>query len=870
MKHQINLQFIPIFHELDTRKEFDGIFCTVEGILNKCKMKLDLIGPFLFFTKSEESSPLFMLFIPHYSAATFFGSGTLTVTIRTTFDTNVFLLYFQTKSSIDEFMMVYYSNFGTLDKFYQDKKCEDLFNSGSLLSFYSSQKKLCNCKCLLLRDNSNSYIFEARKTKKQSKCFCRINLTNLTLVLALIKIPGIFHKHPAPITFYFTICDIQNIKNFGIFQCPDLSKCVNWILSIYGWIQISSRKEKPPPIKIDQPFPTSKSQNAIDKEDEDSAASPSLIIQDLYSVKKGPESVHPISKYQLLNNRPPPLKISAQSQSTTNFFKPEQFLDDNAISISDTFSSNSSQESTINPYTLNTTSPPLTPPLHKYERRQSNVVDLNIPVKYLSPTNKKKTLVIQSTNKSRTVTTVSHPDELPFTKDARLIENEEKLKDELEKERTLSQQVLKQHKASFKLPSIKNHSVSTESTHVNSVENIQQQIGDILTLFKHTCHNINLCEQISDSKISSSFLYPDFEPSEEKDTDLLLNDLFDTNESRVISNETIKQNLKEEHFPNFPFEEFYNAQHPKIAMIDEIAFLTQSIQTHFFDQVRDSSDTDRFCFLIASLFANGMKGFETFESPNNFLKSIIEISPQVDGLFEICEVIENRTKTTESLSSQLSLFSTTILNKQLLVPLLKTILVFEEWGAKYYKKNSYMCNDKILESICLIVDLISKLQFELSPRTSIITRASIDDKKRFVFTPPLTFLELNEIDHNESKMVVQRKICDIFVQMMREGCIKKTAWQFVLEIADSEPPKKCPEFQNFVSYVKKMPWSLDEKEKIRKLTRHALKLSVLHTWFSFMFTNQRITTNYYLPDSVLCDLYKAKYVFSFILEYEKH
>ena len=251
------------------------------------------------------------------------------------------------------------------------------------------------------------------------------------------------------------------------------------------------------------------------------------------------------------------------------------------------------------------------------------------------------------------------------------------------------------------------------------------------------------------------------------------------------------------------------------------------------------------------------------------LSPFAEISSHVDGLFQICDRVEGNADKNNLLSSQLSLFTVELLNHQVLLPLLHSILEIDDWTNKYYNKNSYMHDDETIENICLILEgSISKLTFEIPFKDSIIATASADDKKNYIFTPPFSYLDCIDISFQDNINVVKNKVCRYFVNLFYEGCIKKNPWSFICEIADSNHVANNYEFISFSSYVKKLPWKTDEQTKIDRIIKHALRLNVLHTWFAFMFTNSRVANSFYRPDSVFCDLYRAKFVFSFILKYQ--
>lgn len=918
----MDFKFSAPFQELDKRKTFLNVLYSVSGVKEKIKIRLDMIGPFLLFSDIN-SNPLFMIFTEHYQAGKISNSSMPTVTVRSSYEDHIYYLYFKTPEIVNDFLINYYTIVTIANSFFNKVQCDQIVMTGELLGYFSNHNSILKSNCVLLRKSNSSYFFQAHGFDKNNilECLFDFHFDKFTFVTPLLTAPTFFSQKNIPTINYFMLCDIHN-QLFCIFQCNSLSQCIEWILSIHSWFKISLRNQSSSPLKMSSiSIPKTSNIKATFTDNRASINSTNLNDQTPSELN---EKQIPIQNSESDNffkdivissedtNIPSPSSSRSYSSDKNHELDP-LYIISTAMSPpnsphSPPFSrfSNfpSSPRSSDAPSFGNIGSTPSVDSLSTGQQASVSNTSANDPnnhrtpslsgrpIRLASPANKLR----DNSRKEQQISSQSSARSESFIRNnPQILENEKKLKKQLEEARRLASLTPKNE---FQFPSDTKQIVSSQL--FSEEKYVKNQINLALSLFMSSDNYINSQNQRDDnsddgtsetnddsifdkekydisysedfsslSQINYSFYFNQFEPCDLRSTDEIIEGLFIGLKEHKKLNEIIKENLQEKYFPNFDFKKLYEADRPFVSILNDIASTTQEIQTQFIENNIEPSTLDRLCFLIAALFINGFKGFVSFRSKIDFLKPFREISSHVDGLFQVCDSVDNKADQNNLLSSQLSLFIIEILNQQLLLPILRSILEIDDWTKKYYNNSSYMCDDETIENICLILEKsISKLSFEIQVKNSIIANASNEDKKSYIFTPAFSYLDFSEISFQDNIATIKNNVCNYFVNLLNEGIIKKNPLVFLVEIAESDHVKNNYEFISFSSYVKKLPRGGDEQSKLQRITKHALRLNVLHIWFAFMFTNPSIASNYYRPDSIFCDLYRAKLVFSFILKYQ--
>ncbi|OHT09976.1 hypothetical protein TRFO_20964 [Tritrichomonas foetus] len=856
------------------RKTYPKVLCTIKDMTDRTGMQLDLIGPFLFFyTSSNFLNPTFMIFTENYETNDIANHSSATAILKSKYSNTTHHLYFQEKRLALDFLREYNKSVKKLHQFMRKLTIDKLSISEKLKANFPHVLKTTQCFCVLQKNGPNSYSFQAHSENNNHEisCLFDFNFDKDSFVSPIFNSPHALGKNQPSVKF-FTIRSIVKKDSWGVFLCEKIDQCIRWILSIYGWMSLATGKylKTNSNNELQKILKNSTDDSEEDKEEEKDNSDDldnNSKIDSFQKINEDSENTNTppvdsldksinlvvedieISEPERIVKRPQ-LRQRNTSLKIITSLSPVGSGD---ITFNTPLSPNSTHNSSFNsgmssPFN-STTSPPMSPssfsrnsPERSIAANPNHCVIVSPKSRDRSRANSVKILSGKKDNDKDN----EKPQKEVQTHQKEIV-YDPKLHEELKMVRKVSIDSLPT--VEFQVPTITSQMVSSTSFDEKAVS---LQIKNVLDSIDSIC-----------TETSGSQIFDNLEICDTRSTDDIINKLRISSEQSP--NESIKQ-LTPINFPEFHFELLFEAEHPSVSIVTEFATIAQEILVHAQqDFVYESANSKRLCFLISSLFVNGIQNFITFKSTCPFLESIEQLSHHVDGLYSIYKKI----KEVDNLSGQVSCYSIELLNHQIFLPVISAILANEEWQEKFYTRGSFLRNEDTMNNIYFIFDsALSKLSFRLELSHSIIGSTSSEDKASFIFMKPFLYLEFNDIDFNGEESQVKEDVVQYFMNQLKSGCIKKNPWTFVLDVAESHHVKDLEEFDYFVDYVKKVTKSLDDNSKLKKMTQHALRLKTLHLWFAFMFTNPNICTAYYRPDTSLCDLYRAKHVFSYILRYQ--
>ncbi|OHT08432.1 hypothetical protein TRFO_23128 [Tritrichomonas foetus] len=312
-------------------------------------------------------------------------------------------------------------------------------------------------------------------------------------------------------------------------------------------------------------------------------------------------------------------------------------------------------------------------------------------------------------------------------------------------------------------------------------------------------------------------------------------------------------------YPLFDFNQLYKASEPKRPFIEQFLNSLTSLKITEEHKVVESH---KLCFVLCALFLNGLKGFKSFGLEHEFLDAIYALSPFVDGLDKIYTKISQE----PTILTQISQFVISILNSQILIPIIEAIVREEDWQAEFYSISSHMRDYETLKQILSLSDFIFAIEFDIDETTPIIANTSHEEKVQYIFKPAYSYLGLNEIDKSQDNEKIQKEIADFFVSELNNGTNHK-GWQFLNSVINSEHVNINCEFRllrKSVRNAKKLP----SDERIKAIFEEGAKFGLLHIWFIMMITFPE-TNLYFERDSTFTDMFRAKYVISELAELMK-
>ena len=848
-----------VFNDLmnfEKMKTYHLSSCYIKDGFDKNNIRLDLIKPFLFFSNSNKFHPILMIFAQNYECIYKPKKSVVTVILKSKYNNNDHKLIFSSKIEATEFNYHYGNSITKLDKYLEKVSPNKLTSIEQLNAYFPKINKVVECNCMLLRIGVDTYSLQAHTHNQydEMECIFDFEFDLNSIVTPLFKRPEMFGRSSLT-THYFMITTTDMNDNYGIFQCSSFEQCARWILSIYGWIQLGFPKVKEissvksrkfsPFLKntiSNKKIPKEETRNLLDQ-------NISLVVEDIDNTKS--------SENQNSNNNHNIESKGLQSDESNNFLTPKKNLRIVTTNLgSHTISSPLSPSSLFSPSAhFSSCSSP------KGNNFQSSPAQKRVST--ASSPNKNK---IQPRNDEHPM---KREDSSPaIVQNRELIKSGMKMLDEKFLEMKNNAELQDLHK--LELPNASRDLVYSKSFDDHPVDDIIQHLVDsLINNYKVEPKNVEN-DHVNFISNQTQTFFDKFEPYQQISTEDIINKIAEDqsrenqNELRKL-NRAIEENLNKNNFPNFNFNLLLLADSHAVPIINEFSCTLQAIQIQSQQIVFDNPLFERLCFLISAIFLNGLNGFDSFTAECDFLKSVEELTPFVDGLYSIYSIIKNF----DDLTKQISIYCIHLFNNQLLLQTIKAIMNNEDWKDKFYRLDSYIHDELTMNFVYTILDIsISNLIFKIQDSDSIFTNISLDDKNIFLFSLPFSYLECNSIkiigvDHKTARTNVVQYV----MNQLKDGYTKKTPWEFLLEVANSDNVKDCDEFKEFQKYVKEIPRVADNNSKLKKVINHGVITKTLHLWFAFMFTNTTLTEKYYREGSSLRDYYRIKYIFSYILKF---
>ena len=343
----------------------------------------------------------------------------------------------------------------------------------------------------------------------------------------------------------------------------------------------------------------------------------------------------------------------------------------------------------------------------------------------------------------------------------------------------------------------------------------------------------------------------------------------------------------------------FNQENPKCPIVTELSQVCQ----YFFGSGKTAHTegpmTNKFLFLICSIFLNGFKKESKafFNAMKDLSHSVPELVPIVQNLFDVAD----------NSNSQCSYVVSKLVVDNDIQSVLRILLRIDLWAEEYYHKTAMIRNDSALEEALTIIDTILNAHtFEISPTTNLLQMSLAEtisqiksnqsqsssqsnsdlraDKIRFIDTPIYVYLSSQNLYKKENPAAVIKK-------MMVAGLKHKT--NFLQQIVSADPfdfivecannIKDTNEITNeFITTIKRINTQnssllstvtntiTSSVSKIDQWIDEALRSKHLHLWLCLLASQHSIAANYYNEEGVLYDYFRAKYFISQVYLYNTY
>ncbi|KAH0792842.1 neurofilament protein [Histomonas meleagridis] len=274
---------------------------------------------------------------------------------------------------------------------------------------------------------------------------------------------------------------------------------------------------------------------------------------------------------------------------------------------------------------------------------------------------------------------------------------------------------------------------------------------------------------------------------------------------------------------------------------------------------------ERFCFLIISLFLNGII------DQNRFMDSIVAFKKLFQKKFpgsenvKLEEVLQASQKEPKP-SKQISLFVSSVINSNLLKPILTVISEQgHEWLTQNYTQFALLSNKKVIPKTLKLLDKLPSNITTTEPRNDCIINATFNDLECYFYNPAYTFCCINEAN---TKNIVQFMV-SIFSDglRIREAFNTLGPWNFIMTFLQKNNSKfdnnSFKELINKIDHFNKSDIMDDDRyygTPLEDFIFLGLKMQRMVEWYLYLTSDKELVEKYYFKSSSLYDEYRINHV----------
>ena len=337
---------------------------------------------------------------------------------------------------------------------------------------------------------------------------------------------------------------------------------------------------------------------------------------------------------------------------------------------------------------------------------------------------------------------------------------------------------------------------------------------------------------------------------------------------------------------NIDYDNDFNSEAPTCPIVTALSHVCE----YFFGTGKtthtDGPMTNKFLFLICSIFLNGFKKEMIFaDAIENLSHSVPEIVPIAQKLPTI----------TDNMNSQCSYLVSKLVVDNDIQSVLRAILRIDFWAEKYYERTAMILNDEALEEALTIIDtILNSHSFEISISTNLVQMSLSEtisqfatqqqssaqgdlraDKVRFIDTPIYAYLESQELTKSNDPITIIKKMFYAGIKHKTNFLQQTVAiepFDFIIEIANkiNNSTEIAKEFIEIVrklqsqssSILSTVTMSNNSMIKLEQWIEEGLKLKHLHLWLCLIVSQHQIAAEFYNEEGVLYDFFRAKFFIS--------
>ena len=336
-------------------------------------------------------------------------------------------------------------------------------------------------------------------------------------------------------------------------------------------------------------------------------------------------------------------------------------------------------------------------------------------------------------------------------------------------------------------------------------------------------------------------------------------------------------------FPEFKHEQYKTAFKPANPIVMEFMNATQAI----LEEGGSEYNEVRFTILVACVLANGMV------NKGKFLEAYSEFSKFVPELDKVLEDARGP----KSTWAQIARFCEGLVNKGIVVSLLKRCRYNNDWIAKYFVNTALIYNDESVQAIIdLVIPIMMSVQFAVPMKDDMISGGPFDVVFRFLQVPAFSHLSLVRYLQPDYKIETSLLIRYLSSVLTSHLCRKNAlaanaekkwsyAFDYIVKVVNSRPNLLEKDYLEMVEITKTLSNAnsslsllmnanitalLQGKENaLEKWITAGINARKIHKWFFYIISNPELSAPYFWEESAIRDPYRQRYVLSHLTEIVK-
>lgn len=321
-------------------------------------------------------------------------------------------------------------------------------------------------------------------------------------------------------------------------------------------------------------------------------------------------------------------------------------------------------------------------------------------------------------------------------------------------------------------------------------------------------------------------------------------------------------------FPDFNESDLISAKKPLNPLFDdlteEISKLVQLRKENI-----SAEEGSRLALIISSIFLNGIQ-------PNKKFISAVE---DLVTYFPSLESVYSEVKRFEKPSYQGQIFTNYLLNRNLLKLTVDAIQTHEDFIENYYLPSAFLRYSDTLNRFSAQIEHLSSLKFSLNI-------SAVDDEYLtfYLHNPAFEFVDI--VDTGDVVQLIVTMLNGWNKKKLFKPLIGNDSYKFIDEIYTTRKKQKEKSLKNtkgepekamknkylnmFLIDFQKVQGNqyfdtvFKQDEKLLEFFRLGLNKKILDVYFLMLVVHQNIAAKYFEPSSIITDLYRAKYIASFL------